>query len=180
MVPRRKKSLALTTLDFLTSILESVHDLRFRIRGHHLVNISHERAEEIEQRLRRVIRDSRLTVYDEPYAFEEFPIKEFSTRANGSALAIVRDDAVWSQLVKASGIAPEPFGLWRFHFPGGADNSGFVGWLAMHLKSRFGTGVFVVCGQNSKDGGIFDYWGCPWEVRDEVFAEVRQLVAGTD
>lgn len=46
----------------------------------------------------------------------------------------------------------------------------------MHLKTQFGTGVFVVCGQNSADGGIFDYWGCPWSLRDEVINAVQQLV----
>lgn len=62
----------------------------------------------------------------------------------------------------------EPFGLFRFHFPPGVDNSGFVGWLATRLKRELGTGVFVVCGQNSKRGGIFDYWGYPATLRDDV------------
>lgn len=73
----------------------------------------------------------------------------------------------------------ELFAVWRFHFPAGADNSGFVGWLASHLKTLFGTGVFVVCGQNSADGGIFDYWGCPWALRDQVFAELDRLTSAT-
>jgi hypothetical protein len=144
-----------------------------------LVNISHEGPREIEKRLRRVIQETRLTVYDEAYAFDEFPIAAFKERADGRALALVRDDAVWSQLVEADAKSPEPFAVWRFHFPEGADNSGFFGWLASHLKTRFGTGVFVVCGQNSRDGGIFDYWGCPWELREAVLGEVRSLVAGT-
>ena len=142
-----------------------------------MVNISHERPEEMERRLRRVIKQSHLTVYEAPHAFEEFALPQFSDRAKADALALVRDDAVWSQLAPCGSDAPEPFALWRFHFPAGADNSGFVGWLAMHLKSRFGTGVFVVCGQNSADGGIFDYWGCPWELREDVIAEVRELAA---
>ena len=112
-----------------------------------------------------------------PHAFEEFALPQFSDRAKADALALVRDDAVWSQLAPCGPDAPEPFALWRFHFRAGADNSGFVGWLATHLKSRFGTGVFVVCGQNSADGGIFDYWGCPWELREDVIAEVRELAA---
>jgi Family of unknown function (DUF6196) len=141
-----------------------------------VVNISREKPHEIESRLRRVIQETKLTVYDEPYAFEEFPIGLFNEHADPRALALVRDDHVWSQLVKARADAPEPFVLWRFHFPTGADNSGFVGWLAMHLKKSFGTGVFVVCGQNSKDGGIFDYWGCPWELRESVLDEVSALV----
>jgi hypothetical protein len=55
------------------------------------------------------------------------------------------------------------------------DNSGFVGWLASHLKTAVGTGVFVVCGQNTRRGGIFDYWGVPVEAADAVLAEVRRL-----
>jgi hypothetical protein len=116
-------------------------------------------------------------ILDESYAFEEFPLAEFSAKANPEALALVRDDQVWSQLVKSNDANAELFAIWRFHFPADADNSGFVGWLAMHLKELFGTGVFVVCGQNSADGGIFDYWGCPWELRESVFREVQRLVS---
>jgi hypothetical protein len=36
----------------------------------------------------------------------------------------------------------------------------------------------VICGQNSKDGGIFDYWGCPWSLKDAVYDEIKTLVAG--
>ncbi|MFD0859445.1 DUF6196 family protein [Roseovarius aquimarinus] len=140
-----------------------------------MVNISQETPEAVEARLKRVIRQSRLRVYEGPFAFEEFARAAFAERADPAALALVRDDAVWSQLVLADANATEPFAIWRFHFPQGADNSGFVGWLALHLKARFGTGVFVVCGQNSADGGIFDYWGCPWELREEVLGEIRVL-----
>ncbi|MGI5346709.1 DUF6196 family protein [Streptomyces sp. CA-250714] len=45
-----------------------------------------------------------------------------------------------------------------FHFPAAADNSGFVGWLASELKDQLGTGVAVLCGYNSAQGGIYDYW----------------------
>ena len=146
-----------------------------------MVNISRETAELTAQRLERVIQDTRLTVYDGAYVFEEFPLAAFHDRADPDALALVRDEAVWSQLVEYRGPAPddgsgEPFCLWRFHFPEGVDNSGFVGWLATRLKDRFGTGVFVVCGQNSADGGIFDYWGGPLELRDELIGEVERLV----
>jgi hypothetical protein len=143
-----------------------------------MVNISNETSAQTAARLVRVIKSSRLTVYDEPYAFEEFPLAEFKSRANPQSVALVRDDAVWSQLVPAAPNATEPFAMWRFHFPAGADNSGFVGWLASHLKERFGTGVFVTCGQNSGDGGIFDYWGCPWVLREDVILEVKRLVNG--
>jgi hypothetical protein len=144
--------------------------------GEHMVNISQETPAQTNARLERVIKESRLTVYEGAYAFEEFPRADFVSRVNPQALALVRDDHVWSQLVPSTNAA-EPFGLWRFHFPANADNSGFVGWLATRLKQRFGTGVFVVCGQNSSDGGIFDYWGCPWSLRDDVIAEIRALVS---
>ncbi|MBC8038097.1 MAG: hypothetical protein H7X89_12855, partial [Rhizobiales bacterium] len=94
------------------------------------------------------------------------------------ALAAVRDDEVWSQLVPATGDSAEPVGLLRFHFPAGADNSGFVGWLASHIKATTGSGIFVICGQNSGRGGIFDYWGFPLEVKEPVVAEVQKLMRG--
>ncbi|MEP2783669.1 MAG: DUF6196 family protein [Pseudoruegeria sp.] len=148
-----------------------------------MVSISRETAQETTDRLKRVIQETRLTTYDGAYVFEEFPLAAFKDRADPQSLALIRDDAVWSQLIERPDPLPqdgsiEPFCLWRFHFPEGADNSGFVGWLAMHLKDRFGTGVFVVCGQNSDDGGIFDYWGGPLELRDDLIGEVEGLVAG--
>jgi hypothetical protein len=144
-----------------------------------LVNISQETAAETESRLRRVIQDSRLEIFDGAWAFEEFPLEQFKDKANTNALALIRDSSVWSQLVPSTDKNAERFGVFCFHFPAGADNSGFVGWLATHLKRKFGTGVFVTCGQNSNDGGIFDYWGCPLELSDKIFGEVRALVAGT-
>ena len=36
------------------------------------------------------------------------------------------------------------------------------------LKRELGTGVLVVCGQNSARGGIFDYWGVPLGLRRDV------------
>ncbi|CAB3869747.1 DUF6196 family protein [Achromobacter ruhlandii] len=143
-----------------------------------MVNISRETSEQTEQRLRRVITEARLRIYPGTYAFTEFPLDDFPGAVREDALALVRDDNVWSQLIPSDGTHEEPFGLFRFHFPPGADNSGFVGWLATHLKNRFGTGVFVTCGQNHSDGGIFDYWGVPARLAEEVFREVRRLVEG--
>jgi hypothetical protein len=102
--------------------------------------------------------------------------RAFATRARSDALALVRDDAVWSQLAPSNGPG-ERFRIFRFHFPEGIDNSGFVGWLASRLKLEFGTGVFVTCGQNSGDGGIFDYWGVPEMLGDVVTAYVSKLCA---
>ena len=139
-----------------------------------MVHVSQETEVETETRLLQVIRTARLKVYDGAYGFEEFPLSDFASKARADALALVRDDAVWSQLVPGNG-AGEQFRVFRFHFPEGADNSGFVGWLATRLKRTFGTGVFVTCGLNSRDGGVFDYWGVPASLGDRVTAEVRRL-----
>jgi len=112
-----------------------------------MVHVSHESVAETETRLLRVMKHARLKVYSDVYGFEEFPLDAFAARARSDALALVRDDVVWSQLAPSNG-------------PG----------------ERF-TGVFVTCGQNSGDGGIFDYWGVPEMLGDVVIAYVRKLCA---
>jgi hypothetical protein len=99
-----------------------------------------------------------------------FPAKEA-----GHALAFVRDEEVWSVLKAAGPDATESFGLFSFHFRDGLANSGFVGWLASTLKRELGTGVFVVCGQNSRCGGIFDYWAVPVAMHSSVVRLLNQL-----
>ena len=74
-------------------------------------------------------------------------------------------------------IAQSEFKIFSFHFKDCADNSGFVGWLASHLKTELGTGVFVTCGQNIKRGGIYDYWGCPIEISEDVVSEIKKLIS---
>ena len=144
-----------------------------------MVNISRETPAQTRERLLKMITQSELKVYPGSFAFQEFPLSGFPEKADVDALAFVRDDAVWSQLVPCSDETEELFTIFRFNFPVGADNSGFVGWLASHIKERFGSGVLVVCGQNRNAGGIFDYWGCPLELGEDVVSEVRRLVAGT-
>ncbi|WP_421837722.1 DUF6196 family protein [Novosphingobium sp.] len=141
-----------------------------------MVSVSNESVVQTDSRLRRVIQEARLKLYDGIWTFESFPISEFAARANHNSLAFVRDDEVWSQLVEWTGVG-ERFALFRFHFQADADNSGFVGWLASLLKAELGTGVFVTCGSNDRDGGIFDYWGCPYDLRDAAFAVINRLVA---
>lgn len=137
--------------------------------------VSRESPDEIDERLQGVMGQADLKVYEQPYLFEESSMED-GCIPDEDALAFVRDDEVWSRLVPAAPNAEgELFRIFRFHFPEDIDNSGFVGWLAAHLKASLGTGVFVVCGQNSGHGGIFDYWGCPWEAGDEVLAEVTRL-----
>jgi len=132
--------------------------------------------EQTERRLLKVIAEAELEIFEENYVFEEFPLHDLHAKFDVAALAYVRDNDVWSQLAPSDDKSKELFTLIRFHFKPNYDNSGFVGWLATHLKQTLGTGVFVVCGQNSKRGGIFDYWGCPRELRDMFVKEVKLLI----
>lgn len=143
------------------------------------VYISTETPEQTDRRLANVISTARLVVFSDPYVFEEFSNEDFSRRVRSDALAVIRDGSKWSQLIPCDAHDPrELFKVFSFHFEPDADNSGFVGWLASRLKARLGTGVFVVCGQNSADGGIFDYWGCPIQLGEKVVHEVASLVRG--
>lgn len=139
------------------------------------MDISHESPNETEQRLRRVIATADLYVFPDDYTFVERDIESFPADLVSQALALVRDRDVWSALVPAEERTVERFVVFRFHFERGLGNSGFVGWLATHLKRSLGTGVFVVCGQNSDRGGIFDYWGAPASLRADVLRELRSL-----
>lgn len=143
-----------------------------------MVSVSTESAEETDLRLRRVIAQAELVVHDGVWGFEEFPADQ-PPPLTGETLAVVRDRETWSRLVPLTeqGKDVERFGIFSFHFPHAADNSGFVGWLATHLKSELGTGVFVVCGSNSARGGIYDYWGCPVDLLDQAVAVVNTLRA---
>jgi hypothetical protein len=133
-----------------------------------MVDISHETASATEQRLRHVIRAAELKVYDRPYVFAEFPLHRFPFAVDPQAIALIRDDEAWSQLIPHGHGSGDQFAIFRFHFQPALDNSGFVGWLATHLKRKLGTGVFVVCGHNTARGGIFDYWGCPLSLREKA------------
>ncbi len=137
--------------------------------------VSHETPDQTERRLSRVIAQSEFVVFDTPYAFVETDVASFPIERLPHALAFVRDDQVWSALVPCDEPDRERFVIFGFHFTPNLDNSGFLGWLASHLKARTGTGVLVVCGQNSARGGIFDYWGAPLSVADAVIAEIHML-----
>lgn len=139
------------------------------------MDVSRETSEQTQARLRRVIAESAFEAYARPYAFIETQVAAFPTDRLDEALAFVRDAAVWSALVPSDSPTQERFRIFGFHFTPGLDNSGFVGWLASHLKARLGSGVLVICGQNSNRGGIFDYWGVPWQVGDAAIAEVEAL-----
>ena len=137
--------------------------------------ISQESPTQTQARLRKVIAEAELLIYDQPYVFEEVSVERFPSRHIADALAFVRDSQVWSALVPQRRRQQEAFCIFSFHFPPNLDNSGFVGWLASHLKGSVGTGVFVVCGHNSTRGGIFDYWGAPLSVAGQILKEVKLL-----
>jgi hypothetical protein len=130
-----------------------------------------ETPEQAELRLTEFIAAATLNVLPGEWSFVESDVASPPT----GALAAVRDGEAWSHLVPAPADATERWGLWCFHFAPGLDGSGFVGWLATHLKRRADTRVIVVCGQNSRRGGIFDYWGCPIDRLDRALAVVREL-----
>ena len=130
-----------------------------------MVFISKETPRETRRRLLRVVSTADLDWMDGVYSFREFPLHEFPISVAASALAVIRDSTTWSALTQAAEGEGELFAVFSFHFAPKLDNSGFVGWLASHLKAELGTGVFVICGQNSGRGGIFDYWGVPAQMK---------------
>jgi Family of unknown function (DUF6196) len=137
--------------------------------------VSHETPSEIAVRLRKVIRTAEFVVHEGNHSFREFAVASFPTHLIEHALAFVRDEDVWSALVPDTDLTSEKFVVFSFHLRPGLDNSGFVGWLASHMKAAVGSGVFVVCGQNARRGGIFDYWGAPVSVAEAVITEVNSL-----
>jgi hypothetical protein len=141
--------------------------------------VSRETPEQTDRRLRRVAAATDIQVLDGEWMFKEFPLDRFTERVRPDAIALVRDRDGWSQLVPArtGDRRIERFRLWCCHFPAELDNSGFIGWLATRIKRKTGSGVFVVCGQNSACGGIYDYTGCPAGVADAVLEDVRALIA---
>lgn len=141
------------------------------------MHVSHETADQIRTRLLGVLGRAELTVLEGTYAFVEHRSAAVPVIGAERALALVRDDDVWSVLQPASTQDAEPLRVFVFHFPAGADNSGFIGWLASHLKEALGTGVLVVCGFNGRRGGVFDYWCVPERVGEGAIAEVHRLRA---
>jgi len=142
-----------------------------------MVSVSRESVRETERRLRQVIAQAEFEVLPGIWSFVETPAvgpPEFDS----NTLAIVRDGHSWCALQPHTGgdDSDETFGVFSFHFPSGVDNSGFVGWLATHLKRDLGTGVFVICGSNRERGGIYDYWGCPSQLLGEAVGVIRGLV----
>jgi hypothetical protein len=142
--------------------------IRYRDR---MVSISYERPVESERRLLAVLRAAQMVQLPGAWCFQrigdDLPLR---------ALATVRDEDGWCALVPASAQHEgEQFGVTMTTFPPQIDNSGYVGWLATAIKQRLGSGVFVICGDNPRRGGIFDYLGYPLEMADAVHSLIDQL-----
>ena len=135
--------------------------------------ISKETSKATESRLLEVLKTASLKILERPYYFKETAVTDFYF--DPDAIAMVRDEEVWSYLIPVENDASENFKVFSFHFKEGLDNSGFVGWLASKIKEKCGSGVFVVCGQNKNKGGIFDYWGCPVEMAEEILDFIKEL-----
>ncbi len=126
------------------------------------MHIQTESPAETDTRLRRVLRDAELEALPGLWHFAEFPHTAFTSSLHPEALALTRDGDTWSQLIPVfAPTAAEPLAVLSIHFQTGIDNSGFVGWLATLIKQHTGSGVAVICGQNTARGGIFDLWCAP-------------------
>ena len=108
-----------------------------------------------------MLHEAELHALPSEWHFTEFAHADFATSLHPEAIALIRDGDRWSQLIPANSSTADPLTLWSIHFATGINNSGFVGWLAKLIKQHTGSGVAVVCGQNTPRGSIFDYWCAP-------------------
>lgn len=143
------------------------------------MDVTPESPEETSRRLMQVMQHAHAVCMAGDYTFAEYPLNEFPALELSHALAFVRDESSWSALLPAIANTPDAnrYLLVSFHFAPDIANSGFVGWLATQFKQQLGTGVFVVCGQNSRDGGVYDYWGIPRSVAKPALELLAKLGA---
>ena len=117
-----------------------------------------------------MIRAAELVHLDGAWCFQRI-----TGYAPAGAVATVRDADGWCALMPATEHATDRFGVTMTTFAPELENSGYVGWLATAIKQRLGSGVFVICGDNPRRGGIFDYLGYPAEMSDAVRALMDEL-----
>ena len=110
--------------------------------------ISQETSTQTQARLRKVIAEAELLVYDQPYVFEEVSVERFPSHHIADALAFVRDSHVWSALVPQRQQQHEAFSIFSFHFPSSLDNSGFVRLLTPRPSAVAGRTEFTYTGQH--------------------------------
>jgi len=141
-----------------------------------------ETTEQMQARLLGVIARARFEVLPDDYVWSSLSLGHAPAR---EAIACVRDGDEWSQFVPASSAALSPrYRVVSFHFKEGTNASGFVAWLAAHVKRSAGTGSVVICGKDRRDTpelfqtslGVFDYWCCPVAAGDKFVAVMRSLI----
>lgn len=139
-----------------------------------MVTISREASAQAEARLRAIFRGSGVRWLPGYWSFLE---GEEASLVDGGSIAVVRDEGRLSALCPAVEARAdlERFEVFRVVLPAGADDSGFVGWLASRIKAVTGSGVFVVCGHDRERGGVFDYYGVPEAAADDVRALLGRL-----
>jgi hypothetical protein len=140
------------------------------------MNIENEKPEQTHERLLKVIADSEFKIFHDTYVFDEFPINEFPNRADLSAIAYVRDESVWSQIVPSTDSSKQLWKTIRFRFKKNSKTIGFIAWLSGYLKEKLGVGLCVICGWNSDIAGVYDYWLCPVESSKLVIEEIHNLI----
>lgn len=96
------------------------------------MHISKETGEEVEERLIRVLKSASLEVFDGAYYFKEMPANKFCFEPK--ALAMIKDNKIWSFLIPSESSNNDNFKIFSFHFTNELDNSGFIGWLASKIK----------------------------------------------
>jgi hypothetical protein len=128
-----------------------------------MLHVSHETRQGTALRLRNVLHRADLT-----HIGGDWALLPYGQVAPAGAIATILGEDGWSALMPAGVDALERFGLTLIRFPTGMDNSGFLGWLATIIKRRVGCGVFAVCGNSPRWGGIFDYLGYPLAVAGDV------------
>jgi hypothetical protein len=141
-----------------------------------------ETPEQMQARLLAVISRSRFEVLPGDYVWAPMSLGHAPAR---EAIACVRDGDAWNQFVPASsGAAAQRYRVVSFHFKEGTNASGFVAWLAAHLKRSAGTGSVVICGKDRRDTpelfqtslGVFDYWCCPVAAGEKFVVVMRSLI----
>lgn len=135
-----------------------------------MISISREPWVASERRLRDVLRAAELVHLDGAWCF-----RRFGGTPPAEAVATIRDRDGWCALEPAPDDALEKFGVTLTTFAPHIENSGFVGWLATAIKRRLGSGVFVICGDNPRRGGIFDYLGYPLAIKAAVHTLMDEL-----
>jgi hypothetical protein len=144
--------------------------------------VTTESSEQMEARLLRVIAHSRFEVLTDDYIWQPMTGNQ---PPSGNAITCVRDGDIWHEFVSASPTSSgQRYRVVSFHFKEGIDASGFVAWLACHLKRSAGTGSVVICGKDKRDSaelfqtsqGVFDYWCCSVAAGDRFVSVIRSLI----